>query len=167
MDELEQLKGLGYELPDLDSALKMAQTHYNAFQYGISLNVIPYRQVGRLVFSACIPTLSTRNYYLGTLGKNLSAEEGYQAARIAATAGLLGLRYAVKDLGRVEQILRVFAHIVCVPEFRELTRVARGAWDVFTEVLGKRGEHVSVPVGMTGLAGGHCIELILITEVKV
>jgi hypothetical protein len=43
--------------------------------------------------------------------------------------------------------------------------VAGGVWDVFTHVLGRRGEHVNVPVGMPGIAGGHCIELLFVARV--
>lgn len=157
----ERLKGLGHGLPDLATA----PTHHNIKLYGLSSHVIPYRQVGCLLFTACVPTLGGRAYHLGTLGKDLSAEQGYEATRIAATSALLGLRYAVRDLERVEQILRVFCFAICTREFRDLTRVAQGAWDVLTDVLGRRGEHVSVPVGMTGISGGHSVELVLTTQV--
>lgn len=157
----ERLKALGYDLPDLQTP----PTHHNIRLYGVSTHVLPFRRVGQLLFTACIPTLGTKAYYQGTLGKDRSAKEGHEAARIAATSGLLGLRYAVKDLDRVEEIVRVYAFIICTPEFRELSYVARGVWDVFTSVLGPRGEHVNVPVGMPGIAGGHCLELVIVSRV--
>jgi hypothetical protein len=60
----------------------------------------------------------------------------------------------------------VFCFLIGTPEFPHLGRVAGGVWDVFTQVLGERGEHVLVPVGMPGIAGGHCVELVLVSEVS-
>lgn len=157
------LNALGHELSDL----KSPPTHHTVKLYGLSSHVIPYRRVGRLVFTACVPTIGDKGYYQGTLGENRSVEEGYQAARVAAISALLGLRYATEDLERVQQLVRVFCFVICTPEFTGLMRVAEGAWDVLTDVLGSRGGHVRVPVGMTGLAGGHCLELVLTTQVAV
>src|SRR5689334_22967102 len=48
---------------------------------------------------------------LGKVGAEVSAEEGYQAARLVALAHLANLKRALGDLDRVTAWLRVFAMV--------------------------------------------------------
>ena len=112
-----------------------------------------------------MPTLGGTEYHLGVLGRTLTADQGYQAARIAALSALLKLRGAVGSLDRVTGILRVFCFLIGTPEFPSLGRVASGVWDVFGHVLGPGGQPVLAPVNMPGIAGGHSVELVLVSEV--
>lgn len=159
-----RLHQLGLPLPALNAAASGIH-EFNLRRYGLPRWVVPHRRFGRLLFTASVPTLDGREYHLGVLGPTVTAEEGYEAARIAALSALLKLRGAVGDLDQVSGILRVFCFLIGTPEFPHLGRVASGVWDVFTHVLGRRGEHVLVPVGMPGIAGGHCVELVLVSEV--
>jgi enamine deaminase RidA (YjgF/YER057c/UK114 family) len=159
------LAELGLPLPAPDVAASGIH-EFNLRRYGLSRSVVPHRRLGRLLFTASVPTIDGREYYLGVLGRTVTAEQGYEAARIAALSALLKLRGAVGDLDRVSSILRVFCFLIGTPEFAHLGRVASGVRDVFTHVLGPRGKPVLVPVGMPGIAGGHCIELILVSEVS-
>lgn len=159
-----RLSELGLPLPPLDAAAGGIH-EFNLRRYGLSRAVVPHRRFGRLLFTASVPTLDGREYHLGVLGRSVTTEEGYEAARIAALSALLKLRGAVGDLDRVSGILRVFCFLIGSPEFAHLGRVASGVWDVFTHVLGRRGEPVLVPIGMPGIAGGHCVELVLVSEV--
>jgi enamine deaminase RidA (YjgF/YER057c/UK114 family) len=159
-----RLRELGLPVPSLDAAAGGIH-EFNLRRYGLPRWVTPHRRLGRLLFTASVPTLDGQEYHLGVLGRSVTAAEGYQAARIAALSALLKLRGAVGGLDRVARILRVFCFLIGTPEFPHLGRVASGVWDVFTHVLGAGGEHVLVPVGMPGIAGGHCVELVLVSEV--
>jgi hypothetical protein len=160
----DRLAGLGLPVPALDAAA--GEIHeFNLRRYGLSRSVVSHRRFGRLLFTASVPTLGGREYHPGVLGQTVDAEAGYQAARVAALNVLLKLRGAVGELDRITRVLRVFCFLIATPEFPHLARVAAGVWDVFTHVLGPGGEHVLVPVGMPGIAGGHCVELVLVSEV--
>jgi hypothetical protein len=160
----ERLAGLGLPVPPLEAAAGGIH-EFNLRRYGLPRWVVPHRRLGRLLFTASVPTLDGREYHLGVLGQTLTAAEGHEAARIAALSALLKLRGAVGELDRVARVLRVFCFLIGTPGFPHLARVASGVWDVFTHVLQARGEHVLVPVGMPGIAGGHSVELVLACEV--
>jgi enamine deaminase RidA (YjgF/YER057c/UK114 family) len=160
-----RLHELGLPVPAMDGAASGIH-EFNLRRYGLPKWVVPHRRFGRLLFTASVPTLDGREYHLGVLGRTVTAEQGYEAARIAALSALLKLRGATGHLDRVSGIVRVFCFLIGTPEFPHLGRVASGVWDVFTHVLGRRGEHVLAPVGMPGIAGGHCVELVLVSEVS-
>jgi hypothetical protein len=162
MKEEKRLLELGFELPDLTEA----PTHQNIKLYGIS-HILPNRKVKDLLFTASVPTLAGKEHYKGTLGDTLTPEEGYKASQVAAVSALAGMKYALGSLDRIECIVRVFAFIICTPDFIELTHVGNGATDVFQHVLGNRGYHMRADVGMTGIAGGHSIELVMISKFRI
>src|SRR5436190_351671 len=57
---------------------------------------------------------------LGKVGADVSAEEGYQSARLVALTHLANLKRALGDLDRVTAWLRVFAMVNAAPGFYEM-----------------------------------------------
>ena len=163
MDEETRLAELGLALPDLGG---LSPSHYNAKLYGSKLQLLPNRKVGDLLFNSAVPTLKDKEFYRGRFGDTLTAEDGYKATQIAAVSGLAAMKYALGNLDRVEQILRVIVFVVCTPEFTDLTRVGNGASDLFRHVFGDRGLHSRVDVGMTGIGRDQSIEMIMISKFR-
>jgi len=78
--------------------------------------------------------------YRGTLGKDLTTENGYQAARICAINVLKQIQRYIKDddlvgLNHVDILYQ------CTEEWDEGPAVANGASDLFLQVLGEKGIH--------------------------
>jgi hypothetical protein len=161
MDEESRLLELGFNLPDLT----LSPSHFSQKLYGAHL--IPNRKVGDLLFTACVPNIGSEAYYTGTIGITRTREEGYKASQIAAVSAIAGIKYALRDLDRVKNLIRVFHFTVCSPGFSDLSFVGNGSSHVFHHVFGDRGRHIRVDVGMTGLCGGHSVELVLITQFRV
>lgn len=100
-------------------------------------------------------------YMTGVLGKDLSVEQGYQAARQAAVCYLGLIRQVLGSLDRVEQLLGLVGYVSCAPSFTEQAQVINGATDLFVEVFGDRGLSTRAAVGCQGLAENHSVELML------
>ena len=86
---------------------------------------------------------------LGKVGTEVSAEEGYQSARLVALAHLASLKRTLGDLDRVTAWLRVFAMVNVAPGFNQTPLVTNGYSDLILELYGPEvGEHARSSIGM-------------------
>ena len=77
----------------------------------------------------------------GTVGRDLSLEEGYEAARLTGLSIFASLRHALGDLDRVTKWLRAVGYVHSAPEFHDNARVLNGFSDLVVEVWGDAGRH--------------------------
>jgi hypothetical protein len=88
----------------------------------------------------------------GQLGRALSVEEGYAAARSAALSILGSLKRTLGDLDRIVAWQRVFGMVNSAPGFNRQPSVINGFSDLILELYGTEvGAHSRSAVGMAGL----------------
>ena len=104
--------------------------------------------------------------FLGKLGKEVSEEEGYQAARICGLNLLAQLRNYLGTLDRVERIVHLKGFVASDPEFTKQAAVINGASDLMEEIFGEAGKHSRSALGMAVLPGNISVEVELIAEIK-
>ena len=102
-----------------------------------------------------------RPYLTGVLGKDLTVEQGYEAARHATLTSLAAVKYALGDLDRVQQIVQLIGFVNSAPGFSYQPRVINGASDLLVEVFGDRGRPTRAAIGCQGLAVNHSVEVIM------
>jgi enamine deaminase RidA (YjgF/YER057c/UK114 family) len=96
----------------------------------------------------------------GKLGSDMTAEEGYAAARAVALSMLASLKRALGDLDHVKQVVRLFGMVNSTPEFAQQSLVIDGASDLFFELFGaEAGCHARSAVGMAALPHGMAVEI--------
>jgi enamine deaminase RidA (YjgF/YER057c/UK114 family) len=89
---------------------------------------------------------------LGKLGRNLTVEQGYGAARLTALSILGSLKRSLGDLDRVTQWIRVFGMVNSGPGFNKQPSVINGFSDLILELWGAQaGAHSRSAVGMAEL----------------
>jgi enamine deaminase RidA (YjgF/YER057c/UK114 family) len=89
---------------------------------------------------------------LGKVGRDLSVEQGYRAARLTALAMLGSIERELGDLDRVRAWTRVFGMVNSAPGFNQQPRVMNGFSDLILELFGtERGAHSRSAVGMAEL----------------
>jgi hypothetical protein len=89
---------------------------------------------------------------LGKLGKDLTVEQGYHAARLTGLSILGSLERALGDLDRIERWGRVFGMVNCAPGFNRQPSVINGFSDLILELYGpEAGAHSRSAVGMAEL----------------
>jgi hypothetical protein len=89
---------------------------------------------------------------LGKVGRELSLEEGYAAARLTALAILGSLQRQLGDLDRIAAWTRVFGMVNSAPGFDRQPSVINGFSDLIQEVFGPDvGAHSRSAVGMAEL----------------
>ena len=89
---------------------------------------------------------------LGKLGRELTVEQGYAAARLAGLAILGSLQRALGDLDRIVAWGRVFGMVNSAPGFNQQPSVINGFSDLILELYGPEiGAHARSAVGMAEL----------------
>ena len=87
---------------------------------------------------------------LGKVGAEVSAAQGYEAARMVALAHLGSLKRALGDLDRVTAWLRVFAMVNVAPGFDRTPLVTNGYSHLILELYGPdAGLHARSSIGMS------------------
>ena len=103
----------------------------------------------------------------GKLGRDLTVEEGYQAARQTALNSLVTLRAELGSLDRVRRIVKVLGMVNADPDFQKTPQVINGFSDLMVEVFGETvGKHARSAVGMATLPNGIPVEIESIYEVE-
>jgi enamine deaminase RidA (YjgF/YER057c/UK114 family) len=95
----------------------------------------------------------------GKVGKDLSADEGYQAARSTGLSILATVREALGSLDKVERVVKVFGLVNAANDFTEHPRVLNGVSDLFVEVFGEAGRAVRCAVGAASLPKDAAVEV--------
>jgi len=89
---------------------------------------------------------------LGKLGRELSIEQGYAAARLTALSILGSLRRSLGDLDRITSWGRVFGMVNSAPGFNRQPSVINGFSDLILQLYGQpAGAHSRSAVGMAEL----------------
>ena len=147
-----RLKDIGIELPPAVSPVA---------------NYVPAVRSGHLVFlSGHGPFDETGALITGKVGADLTAEQGYQAARRVGI-GLLGsLKAEIGDLDNVNRVVKLLGMVNCGPEFTDQPKVINGASDLLVEIFGDKGKHARSAVGMNALPMNIAVEIEMIVEVE-
>ena len=104
---------------------------------------------------------------LGKLGRELTVEQGYAAARVTGLAVLAGLKRALGELDRVVAWGRVFGMVNSAPGFTMQPSVINGFSDLVIELFGPDvGAHSRSAVGMAELPFGIPVEIEAEVELK-
>lgn len=147
----EKIKEMGIELTDPEKSVA---------------NYLPSVRVGNLIFfSGKVPKDKEGNMIIGKLGKNMSIEQGYEAARSCAESQLSALKAEIGDLNKVVKIVKVNGFVNSTSDFTELPKVVNGFSDLMVEVFGERGKHARAAVGMASLPMGIACDIDMIVEV--
>ena len=97
---------------------------------------------------------------LGKVGRELTVEQGYTAARMTALSVLGSLRRALGDLDRIAAWSRVFGMVNSAPGFNQQPSVINGFSDLILEVFGPViGAHCRSAVGMAELPFNIPVEI--------
>ena len=103
---------------------------------------------------------------LGKVGADMTAEEGYEAARLTGINILARIKGEIGDLDRVRRVVKLLTMVNSAPDFTEQPAVANGCSDLLAEVFGDKGRHARSAVGVAALPNGIPVEIEAIIEVE-
>lgn len=124
-------------------------------------NFVQTMRTGNLLFlSGHISTTLS-----GKLGRDVTREQGYEAARQVAIDLLATIRDTLGDLDRVAHLVKLLGMVNSTEDFTDQPYVINGASDLLVEVFGEQGRHTRSAVGMAQLPMNAAVEIELILEV--
>jgi len=148
----ENLKALGIVLPKLSAPIA---------------NYVTYVKTGNLIyFSGSGPAVADGGYIRGKLGKDMTIEQGREAARITGINMIANLKNAVGDLNKVKRIVKVLGMVNSTESFTDQPKVMNGFSDLMVAVFGEKGKHARSAVGMAALPLNMAVEIEMIVEVE-
>src|SRR5258705_2042505 len=148
-----KLEKLGLELPDLED---LYRTNSSGAHY-----ISHYPVQNLLYLSGTTPRKGGEPYLPGVVGKDLTLQQGYEAARYAVITTLAAVKYALGDLDRVQQIVHLLGFVNSTPGFGDQPRVINGAADLLVELFGARGKPTRAAIRCQGLGGNASVENLL------
>lgn len=130
-------------------------------------NYVSAVRTGNLIFLAGKgPSKPDGSYITGKPGKDLTIEQGYEAAKLTAINQLAALKAAIGDLNKVKRIVKVLGMVNSDPDFKDHPKVINGFSDLIVAVFGEKGKHARSSVGMCSLPMNMAVEIELIVEVE-
>ncbi len=149
---IQKLKELGIELTETPAALG---------------SYIPSNFTGNILYiSGQLPVKSGKLEYEGKVGSDLTVEDGYEAAKLSAINSLSVIKSTIKDFRMLNKIVKVTGYVASAPGFSKQADVINGASDLFFELLGDKGSHARVAVGVSELPLNSPVEIEVVAEIS-
>lgn len=124
-------------------------------------------QSGTLIFTAGQgPVKDGVPAYKGKIGCDLTVEDGYEAAKLAALNCLAAAKSILGTLDRVERVVKVNGYVNSAPGFTDQPKVMNGASDVLAQIFGENGRHARTSVGVNELPMNIAVEVELVLACK-
>ena len=128
---------------------------------------IPAVRAGDLLFlSGTGPFRDGRIAFAGKLGRDLTVEQGCDAARLTLLNALAMVRQELGTLDHVVRIVRLTGHVASAEGFTQQPAVINGASDLLVQIFGEAGRHARLALGAAELPLNMCIEIELILQVR-
>jgi len=131
-------------------------------------NYQPYVVSGNFVFlSGQVTIWNGELQYQGKIGRDLTVEQGYEAARMCGLNLIAQVRAACDgDLDRVKRVVKLGAFVNCVDDFTDHPNVVNGASDLMAEVFGDAGRCTRTNAGVPSLPLGFAVEIDGVFEIE-
>jgi enamine deaminase RidA (YjgF/YER057c/UK114 family) len=124
-------------------------------------------RAGNLLFlSGQFPIHNESGAIKGRVGVELTEEEGYIAARLAALNVLAHIQTAIGSFENLERLVRVEGYVASSENWLNTPKVLDGASDLFVAALGERGGHARSAINVPRLPYDFTVELVVSAAIK-
>jgi enamine deaminase RidA (YjgF/YER057c/UK114 family) len=146
---LERLKQAGIELPEPRAPVA---------------NYVPFVITGNLLFISGQVSSGPKGLVAGRIGRTMTMEEGYEAAKLCGINLIAQAQAALGDLDRVSRVVKVGGFVHCTKDFTEIPKVINGCSDLFVTAFGDKGKHARFAVAAPVLPMGAAVEVDAVIE---
>lgn len=130
--------------------------------------IVVIKQIGNMLYTSGHgpeDQLTGKPLYAGRIGKDLTPEEGYAAARECGIILLGGLRDYLGGFDRIKTIVKATALVNVDGDFCDLSGVMDGFSDLMVDVLEERGYHARTIMGTHNMPNMNIpVEIEMIVE---
>lgn len=151
MSITDSLAALGVRLPDAPAP---------------AANYVPFVQIGSTLYVSGQISNGPEGLITGTLGDDMTADEGAAAAQACAVSLLAQVKAACDgDIERLVKVVKLTGFVNSTADFTEQPKVINGCSDFMVEVLGDAGRHARSAVSAPSLPFGVAVEIEGIFEI--
>ena len=104
--------------------------------------------------------------FKGRVGKELTIQQGYQAAQQTMLNLLSVVKSELGDLDRVDRIIKLNGYVNSAPDFDQQPSVINGASELLEKIFGPRGRHARTSIGVSDLPGHIPVEIEMVVQVR-
>lgn len=128
----------------------------------------PAVKAGNLLFvSGHGPLKPDKTLILGKVGKDLTLDQGKEAARQVGLAILATLIDTLGELKKVKRLIKTLALVNCTDDFGDQPKVINGYSELMKDVFGEdAGVGARSALGTNSLPGGMAVEIEAIFELE-
>ena len=149
---------------DVDAKLKELNINLSPVAPSTA-SIVKTVRVGKMVYtSGHGPDKPGGGQIFGTVGGNLTVEQGQEAARLTGIALLSSLKAEIGDLNKVKRIVKVFGLVNCTPGFTQQPQVMNAFSDMMVQIWGENGRHARSAVGTNALPNNIAVEIEMVVE---
>ncbi len=129
---------------------------------------IAAKKVGNLLFiSGQISINSNGELIKGKIGKDLSLEDGYNAAKNCGLSIISQVKKACDDdLSKVKSCIKLTGFVNSTDDFIDQPKIINGTSDLIASVFGEAGMHTRAAVSTNSLPLGVAVEVDAIFELN-
>ncbi|MDC1092998.1 RidA family protein [Pelagibacteraceae bacterium] len=126
------------------------------------------KKTGNLLFiSGQISIDKDNNLIKGKIGKELSLDQGYEAAERCGLSLISHVKKACGgDLEKLKSCIKITGYVNSIDSFIDQPKVINGASDIIAKILEKNGEHARAAVSVNSLPLGVAVEVDGIFEIN-
>ncbi len=153
-DVYKKIKELGVELP---TAPAKGGVYSPVKRFGNNL----------LYCSGCGPKISDTETVVGTLGLDLSVEQGGKAAYNCMLNLLANLEKELGDLNKIKSFVKVLAFVRSASDFVDQPAVVNYGSQLLVDIFGEEaGLPARSAIGTNALPGGIAVEIEVVVEIE-
>jgi enamine deaminase RidA (YjgF/YER057c/UK114 family) len=124
-------------------------------------------KVGNMLYvSGHGPLKADKTMITGRVGKDLTLDQGKEAARQVGLAILATVKDHLGSLDKVKRLVKTFGMVNCTDEFLDQPKVINGFSELMKDVFGDNGVGARSAIGHNVLPGNIAVEIECIFEVE-
>ena len=129
---------------------------------------VAYKKTSNLLYiSGQISIDSNGKIVKGKLGKELSIDQGYEAAKLCAINIIAQAKKACDDkLEKISNCIKITGYVNSSSDFTDQPKVINGASEIISSVFGESGKHTRAAISVNSLPLGAAVEVDAIFELK-
>ena len=121
-----------------------------------------------LMLSGHGPVQNDKTLIIGRIGKELTEEEGKQAARQVGLTMLSTIYNYLGSFNKIKRVIKILGMVNCTPEFERHPYIINGCSELFAEIWGSdNGVGVRSAVGFGSLPENIPVEIEAVFELEV
>ena len=129
---------------------------------------VAYKYAGKLLYiSGQLPIGKEGKIIKGKIGKDLTLENGQEAARLCVINILAQVKKAVKgDMSKIKNCVKITGFVNSTDDFKDQPKVINAASEMLSNVFGDSGKHTRAAVSSNSLPLGIAVEIDAIFEIN-